>query len=260
MSEVNRLNSIERDHFTEIVETSLRVNQRSQFFSWTHGILQALVPHEIMICGADEGAGDSIKLMYMSGSRYFRHEQFEASCLAPGGVVSRLIAEWQQSGEPRVLARPLAVNGDAEIVDRLESAELRNIALHGVRGPGRRILGFYAFSRLPADSATQRLTYILDVVVPHIHTTFVRVQATEARSAATAPRNVGRQITPREAEILRWIKEGKTNADIAEILTLSPWTVKNHVQAILKKLQAQTRSHAVARAMSMGILDNNGPH
>jgi DNA-binding NarL/FixJ family response regulator len=34
--------------------------------------------------------------------------------------------------------------------------------------------------------------------------------------------------------------------------------VKNHVQTILKKLQAQTRSHAVARAMSMGILDSTG--
>jgi DNA-binding NarL/FixJ family response regulator len=36
--------------------------------------------------------------------------------------------------------------------------------------------------------------------------------------------------------------------------------VKNHVQTILRKLQAQTRSHAVARAMSMGLLDGQAPN
>ena len=61
-------------------------------------------------------------------------------------------------------------------------------------------------------------------------------------------------LTQREAEVLRWIKEGKTNIDIAQILNLSPWTVKNHMQAILKKLSVQNRSHAVARAISLGIL------
>jgi DNA-binding CsgD family transcriptional regulator len=60
----------------------------------------------------------------------------------------------------------------------------------------------------------------------------------------------------REAEILKWIKTVKTNVDIARALELSPWTVKNHVQTILKKLSAHTRSHAVARAISMGIVDS----
>jgi transcriptional regulator EpsA len=256
MSELNRLSAIERDHFAEIVESSLRVTERRHYFSWMQGILQTLIPHEIVICGADEGGSENLKLMYMSGSRYFRDEHFAASCQQPQGVVSRLVAEWQASGLPCVVAREVAMNGHAEMVEQLEAAELRNIALHGVRGPARRTLGIYAFSRIPADCVSNRMGYVLEVAVPHIHATFVRVLMNEARASGGTARVAGRQITPREAEILRWIKEGKTNSDIASILALSPWTVKNHVQTILKKLQAQTRSHAVARAMSMGILDS----
>jgi transcriptional regulator EpsA len=258
MNELNRMTTIERDHFAEIVEASLRVTQRRHFFSWTQGIVQALLPHEILICGADDGGGDSIKLTFMSGSRYFREEHFAKACIRPVGVLSRLVSEWQANAQPCVLARELEMNGHAPLVEQLEAVELRNIVLHGVRGPGRRTLGIYGFSRVPSDSISRRLGYLLDVLVPHVHATFVRVLTYEARGSQAANRVAGRQITSREAEILLWIKEGKTNADIAGILNLSPWTVKNHVQTILKKLQAQTRSHAVARAMSMGILDSTG--
>jgi DNA-binding CsgD family transcriptional regulator len=61
-------------------------------------------------------------------------------------------------------------------------------------------------------------------------------------------------VTDREAEILRWIRDGKTNDDIAEILEVSPYTVKNHIQKILRKMGVENRSHAVARAISLGIL------
>jgi transcriptional regulator EpsA len=240
------------------VEASLRVTERRHFFSWTQGIVQALLPHEILICGADDGGGETIKLNFMSGSRYFREEHFAEACTRPIGVLSRLVSEWQGSGQPCVLSRGLEANGHAPLIDQLEAVELRNIALHGVRGPAKRTLGIYGFSRIPADAMSRRLGYLLDVMVPHVHATFVRVLTSEARNGYGASRVAGRQITTREAEILRWIKEGKTNADIASILDLSPWTVKNHVQTILKKLQAQTRSHAVARAMSMGILDSTG--
>jgi DNA-binding CsgD family transcriptional regulator len=62
-------------------------------------------------------------------------------------------------------------------------------------------------------------------------------------------------VTPRQEEILNLIKSGKTNSEIAELLDCSPWTIKNHIQAILRKLDSNTRTHAIARAMSLGILN-----
>lgn len=54
-------------------------------------------------------------------------------------------------------------------------------------------------------------------------------------------------LTPRELEILRWIGRGKTTREIAEVLVVSPHTVRKHVENILEKLDARTRSEALAR-------------
>lgn len=52
--------------------------------------------------------------------------------------------------------------------------------------------------------------------------------------------------TKREAEILRWLAEGKGNAEIATILALSAPTVRNHLENILVKFKVETRTAAAA--------------
>ena len=53
-------------------------------------------------------------------------------------------------------------------------------------------------------------------------------------------------LTSRERELARLMAEGKTNAEIANALDLSVFTVKNHVSSILMKLQVRTRTEATA--------------
>lgn len=55
-------------------------------------------------------------------------------------------------------------------------------------------------------------------------------------------------LTPREREILTWIARGKTSREIAELLFVSPHTVRKHTEHILEKLDVRTRSAAVATA------------
>ncbi|HET7744561.1 MAG TPA: helix-turn-helix transcriptional regulator [Gaiellaceae bacterium] len=59
-------------------------------------------------------------------------------------------------------------------------------------------------------------------------------------------------LSPRELQILRLIGRGKTTREIAEVLFLSPHTVRKHVEHILEKLGARTRSEAVARVLETG--------
>ncbi len=59
--------------------------------------------------------------------------------------------------------------------------------------------------------------------------------------------NVRTLLTPRELEIMQWIGRGKTTREVAAVLVLSPHTVRKHVERILEKLDASTRSEAVAR-------------
>ncbi len=56
-------------------------------------------------------------------------------------------------------------------------------------------------------------------------------------------------LTPRAAETLLWLAQGKTNPDIATILGISESTVKKHVQEIFKKLGVETRGAASVRAL-----------
>ena len=61
-------------------------------------------------------------------------------------------------------------------------------------------------------------------------------------------------LTPRETEILTLLAEGHANQVIAERLTISLNTVRNHVQNLLSKLGAHSKLEAVAVAVRMGLL------
>ena len=61
-------------------------------------------------------------------------------------------------------------------------------------------------------------------------------------------------LTPREREVLQQMAEGLTNAAIAQRLGISENTVKFHINAILAKLDAGSRTEAVVRAARMGWL------
>src|SRR5882672_7050044 len=61
-------------------------------------------------------------------------------------------------------------------------------------------------------------------------------------------------VTEREAEVLLWIARGKSNRDIAEILSLSPRTVNKHLEQIYTKLGVENRTSAAALAVrTLGI-------
>jgi DNA-binding NarL/FixJ family response regulator len=58
-------------------------------------------------------------------------------------------------------------------------------------------------------------------------------------------------LTPRVAEVLLWVAQGKTNSDIGSILGISESTVKKHLLEIFEKLCVETRSAAALRALEI---------
>lgn len=58
-------------------------------------------------------------------------------------------------------------------------------------------------------------------------------------------------LTPRAAETLLWLAQGKTNSDIATILGITESTVKKHVQEIFEKVGVETRGAATVRALEV---------
>jgi transcriptional regulator EpsA len=249
-----KLEEVDKVRFSDAVEESFGIASRQQFFVWSQSSLRALIPHEILICGIEDGSRQGMAMHKFCASRYFRQEHFTVVADPLTGLMPRMLAVAEGSRSSVIFCPFLNARGaDDELLMLVTNNELKNLAAQLVIGTRGRFEAFYAFSRVSCE-LDKRLAYIIELLVPHLHNAFLRVLATEREMTDSTAQRSGRLVTPRQEEILNLIKNGKTNSEIAEVLNCSPWTIKNHVQAILRKLDSNTRTHAIARAMSLGIL------
>ncbi|WP_235277023.1 helix-turn-helix transcriptional regulator [Methylacidiphilum kamchatkense] len=99
----------------------------------------------------------------------------------------------------------------------------------------------------------RRHEIVLGVLMHHLHMSFLKcclpksIQRLESTFLDT--------LTHREKEILKWIKEGKTNWEISCILNISESTVKYHLKNIFLKLDVTNRCQAAAKAIQTRLLD-----
>ena len=81
---------------------------------------------------------------------------------------------------------------------------------------------------------------MVGLLQPHLE----RIDETFGRRERPRP-DLG--LTRREREILAWVEAGKTNSEIAQILWISPLSVRKHLENVYEKLDVRTRTAAVAR-------------
>ena len=108
--------------------------------------------------------------------------------------------------------------------------------------PGRRTDATFAFG--PAEgSAALRVSYVGQVGPDEL-----LLRLAPGRSDEGTLRDA-LGLTFREAEVLLWLSQGKSNRDIAEILGLSPRTVNKHLEQVFLKLEVDNRASATALAV-----------
>jgi RNA polymerase sigma factor (sigma-70 family) len=99
-------------------------------------------------------------------------------------------------------------------------------------------------------SFTERDRGVLDILGRHLEQVWRRA----ARRSVLADRSD--RLTPREREILELVAEGRTNAELARLLWISPATVRKHLENAYEKLDVHTRTGAVAALRnSTALLD-----
>ncbi|MEO1767804.1 LuxR C-terminal-related transcriptional regulator [Thiobacter aerophilum] len=147
---------------------------------------------------------------------------------------------------------------DAEWLERFSRSGLRNMMACGVRHilPGQTIS--FNFFRLPGPPHLHQ-RQALKLALPHFHYAVLRILpeiSQQGTGLAPLPGGGGAAgtLTPREREVLEWVRRGKTNAEIAAIRGVAYKTVKNQVQAILVKLRVNNRAQAVASAIERGLI------
>lgn len=80
----------------------------------------------------------------------------------------------------------------------------------------------------------------------------------EAFGGSKDASSIASLLTPREIDCLRWAANGKTDGEIAEILSIARWTVVTYLQNAKIKLNCSNRTSAVAMALSLGIIEMLG--
>lgn len=246
--------------FMEVIEESLRLTQRSHLFNWLQRGVQYLLGHEVMLFGVRNSDSDMYDYEYFTSSRYFGEPQFNQVIKKDEGVVREALNHWNKNGMPIFVTNQIkpsdfnnygVINVDPQ--DLLNS-ELKNFVVHGFGDSRTRISTVVAFGRLSCQ-VSAHTAYLLEMIMPHLHCALIKV--TSHRGGPSMMLNAtqaSKKITKREFEILQWLHMGKTNWEISSILQISPLTVKNHVQNILRKLDVENRGQAAVKAAKLGLV------
>ena len=80
---------------------------------------------------------------------------------------------------------------------------------------------------------------------------FAHALLDEAETSRTQQESI---LSDREMEVLQLLAEGQSTPEIASNMFISQKTVKNHLASIYEKIDARDRTHAVIRAVKMGII------
>jgi transcriptional regulator EpsA len=240
------------------LDASLRVHARAHFFSWTQGLLQSLVRHELLICTLCLGKPPAFRADGFSMTTP-EPNVFSDMFLRDTGVAPALLKAWEERRyQPIVVdvgtgpaSQTLGSGGFVRELERLGATQL---LVHGIHDADGRAISLFTFACRPG-SAGQRQAYLVQLLAPSLHAAWVRTQLTKRVESAGDKAASGSVLTVRELDILKWIYLGKSNFEIGAILKISPLTVKNHVQKILRKLNVVNRTQAIGKSLELRILN-----
>lgn len=239
------------EHFVVTIETSLKIKKRSQFYLWTQGALQGFIPHETLVCAY--GDIDRMKCSFETFSGAVLDEKFVRAVSDPvNGLVPRIVEDWRRGGGlPWLQAQDgEGQEGRRQLLADLKRNDFGHLAAHGVsHGEHGTFMAFVQLKKPP----TERYAYLMELLLPYVHTALHRVMCNERTGKTDDPANTT-LLSKREIQVLYWIKNGKTNNEIGEILQITPPTVKNHVQNIMRKLNVTNRAQAVGKSATLRLV------
>ena len=161
---------------------------------------------------------------------------FEGRTSTPDVVV------WEATAEPPDLRR----------LGELSHTGRPVVALVTNAEQARRVRAIGATAVLPRGVDAPALRAALAAVLEGLAVSDPRLEPPSGESLD--PDDLGESLTPRELEVLGLIAEGLSNKAIAARLGIRESTIKDHVNSLLDKLGAQSRTEAVTLALRRGLI------
>lgn len=238
------LSKLEQEYLLRTIESGMDLADPGQLFLWAQGPLQALLPHEVLLCMQVDGAGR------IERSECLHRAVLDAAALAllTGQLAPELVGGWRAApAAPAVLEANEGGDALAACRGLLEKTGFENVLVHGSAPLEGRATVFALFG-LPGRPA-RRHGYFLQLLLPYLHMALLRMPAGKRNGAAPA-----RALSRKEVAILEYVRQGSTNEEVAELLGISALTVKNHLQRVYRVLGVGNRAHAVARCLELRLL------
>lgn len=256
MEQLVILSKTEQEYLLRIIEAAVDVRDMRHFFLWSQGQLQALLPHELMVCMQFGADGTPRRIECVHGG-VLEAGAMARLCDPEHGLAVRIARQCAPAAAtPCMLDARDAGGGLLHAFQaELGACGYHNLIVHGsgALAGGATMFALFGLPMKPGP----RHAWFLTLLLPHLHLALMRLAppdpAPEAWAAAARPAAAGRALSPRESEIMGWLREGKRNEEIAAILGISALTVKNHLQRIYKLLGVRNRGEAVARCSALQL-------
>ena len=249
-----QLSADEGARFLRIVSQCGRIRRHCDIHRWLSADVQYFLPHEMLLSAWGDFEGGELKLDLVSGLPGLRTTRL-ANCRVEE-LARQAYARWCEAGrEPLVMELPQSAAAHEACGCAVHDAlrRMRHMVVHGVHDKRSGSSALYvALAPQPfaEERAMPRLLSMVDPLVAQIDSACRRVPAFPIAEMPCAPCSGAEdtlELSAREIEVLESLRRGKTNLDIAATLDISPFTVKNHVQRIFRKIGVRNRTQAAAR-------------
>ncbi len=222
-----------------------------EYSAWLSEDLDSLLHHQGWACGLGCLHAEGYTATYWLASRgpNDAHAKMQSTSRT---VVSPLLTNWLKARRPQIYVRVVDHDAGRPGGNMFAPDRLDNAMVHCQMDPDNKWTSVFSFTNM-GEKPGYRQRLMLDLLVPQMHATFCRVVA-EQCSAPERAANLPTKLTACELQILRCIRLGRTNAEIAALTHKSVFTVNNQVVKVLAKLGAKNRTQAVFVAKEMGLL------
>ncbi len=238
-------NLLEIMHYAVLAETTKDVKDvliRTKKFLPFECVIGGLV--RLSPNGTFEGFSDVLNVSFPQGwlFQYWKNSYGEVDPVLHALLRSQRTQVWSQ-----VYAN-VQTEKEKEFVKTSAAYGLADGVTAGSLDPYCGVATFFAFAGGEPDEHARYVKF-LDYLGQHLHLALLRSASKLSPSADACVTT----LSPREVTILNWIKDGKTNWEIGQIVGVTERTVRFHIESIFGKLDVSSRTQAVAVAVQHGL-------
>ena len=212
------------------------------FKAWSREKLRPVLPHGALIAGLGHLHAGGVGLDYVV-TVDCSTDHLEAIRNKIGAIDTPILRRWLATQEPVYFDANEPWPDTPKVwLDSFRRNRLQNVLAHAMYDPSRCVGTYHSLYRLHTQP-DRHYVQILRDLVPAMHEALCR-----AIEHATASESLGiafATMSERERRVIHWLRLGKTNAQIADLVNLSENTVKHHLTGIFEKLGVANRAQLV---------------